>query len=112
LSLVELDHVKSGIPFSPEAGRNFIEQATVPSIARAEQLLGEKKIVAGGPVAGHIALRLVIEVGSLAELDQLMYSFPPYPLATTSVTPLIAFADRRASVRAEAERLSSSGEAR
>jgi muconolactone delta-isomerase len=108
LLLVELDHVKSGIPLSPEAGRNFIEQVIMPTIARAEQLLAEKKIVAGGPVAGHIALRLVVEVGSLAELDQLMYSLPLYPLAETKITPLIAFADRRASVQALAGRLFSS----
>jgi len=112
LFLVELDHVKSGIPLSPEAGLSFIKQYIFPTLARAEQLVAEKKIVAGGPVVGHIALRLIVEADSLAEVDRLVYSLPLYPLAETKITPLIAFADRRASVQAVMERLSQAADAR
>jgi hypothetical protein len=45
LFLVELDHVKTGSPPTPEAGRAFIEQAIFPTMARAEQLASEKTIV-------------------------------------------------------------------
>jgi hypothetical protein len=34
---------------SPEAARSFIEQAIFPTIARAERLIADKNIVAGGP---------------------------------------------------------------
>ena len=112
LFLVELDHVKSGIPLSPEAGVSFIEQFIFPTITRAEQLIAQKKIVAGGPVVGHIALRLIIEADSLAEADRLVYSLPLYPLAETRVTPLLAFADRRASVQDVMERLSQPADAK
>ena len=39
LFLVELDHVKSGLMPTPEAGRAFIEQSIFPTIARAERKL-------------------------------------------------------------------------
>ena len=57
LFLVELDYVKSGQPLTPVAGHTFIEQIILPTLARAEQLTKEEKIVAGGPVAGRIALQ-------------------------------------------------------
>jgi hypothetical protein len=54
--LVELDHVKTTAPTTPAAGREFIERVIFPTLARAEQLVAEGKIVAGGVVAGRIAL--------------------------------------------------------
>jgi muconolactone delta-isomerase len=106
LFLVELDHVKSGLPLSPEAGQSFIAQFILPTLARAEQLAAEKKVIAGGPVVGHIALRLIVEADSMAELDKLIYSLALYPLAETKITPLMTFAERRASVQTVIERLS------
>jgi len=50
LFLVELDHVKSDLIPTTEVGRVFIEQIIFPTIARAEQLIAEGKILAGGPV--------------------------------------------------------------
>ncbi len=99
LFLVELDHVKSGAFLTPEAGRTFIEQVIFPTITRAEQLVAEKKIVAGGPALGRIALRFILDVESLQEADGLISSLPLWPLAETRITPLIAFADRRNSVQ-------------
>jgi muconolactone delta-isomerase len=95
LFLVELDHVRTGPPPTPEAGRAFIEQVIFPTIARAEQLVAEKKIVAGGPVAGRIALRLMIEADSLEHVDRIITSIPLWTVAETRVTPLIAFSERR-----------------
>ena len=91
LFLVELDHVKSGWPLPPEAGQTFIEQVILPTLARAEELVAEKKIVAGGPVLGRIALRLIVEVESPQEVDQLVSSLPIWPLAESKVTPLVGF---------------------
>jgi len=36
LFLVELDHVRSGLPVTPESGRTFIEQVILPTRARGE----------------------------------------------------------------------------
>ena len=98
LFLVELDHVRSGPPPTPEAGRAFIEQIIFPTIARAEQLIAAKEIVAGGPVAGRIALRLMIEADSPEHVDRIITSIPLWAVAETRVTPLITFAERRSHV--------------
>jgi hypothetical protein len=100
LFLVELDHVKSEIMPGSEAGRAFIEQIIFPTIARAEQLVAEKKILAGGPVLGRVALRFVAEADSLQDVDRIITSLPLWPVAETRVTPLIAFTDRRNHVQA------------
>ena len=94
LFLVELDHVKSGVQMTPEAARSFIEQVIFPTLARAEQLTNEKKIVAGGPVTGRIALRFIAEAESASEVDKLVTSLPLWPLAEARVTPLISFGER------------------
>ena len=107
LFLVELDHVKSGLPVTAEAARAFIGQVILPTLARAEELVAEKKIVAGGPVTGRIALRFIVQADSPQEVDQLVSSLPIWPLADSRVTPLLGFADRRKSVQALLENLKS-----
>src|SRR5262249_15264770 len=99
LFLVELDHVRSGAPLSPEAARTFIEQIIFPTISRAERLTDDRKIVSGGPVAGRVGLRLMVEAGSAGEVDQLISSLPLWPLAETRITPLISFRERREHVQ-------------
>jgi len=80
---------------TPEASRAFIEQIIFPTIARAEQLIAERKILAGGPVAGRISLRLMIEADSSEDVDGIISSLPLWMVAGTRVTPLITFSDRR-----------------
>jgi muconolactone delta-isomerase len=92
--LVELDHVKSGAQLTPEAARSFVEQVIFPTLARAEQLSKERKILAGGPVAGRIALRFIMEAESAGHVDQFVTSLPLWPLAETRVTPLISLGER------------------
>ena len=105
LFLVELDAARSGTPPTPESGRAFVEGVIFPTIARAEQLLSEKKIVAGGPVVGRIALRFLVEAESAEEADRLVTSLPLWTVAETRVTPLITFAERRKHVQALLDRL-------
>jgi hypothetical protein len=95
LFLVELDHVKPGTVPGPEEGRTFIEQIILPTLARAEELVKQKKILAGGPAAGRIALRFIAEADSPKEVDWMIASLQLWPLAETRVTPLISFNDRR-----------------
>jgi muconolactone delta-isomerase len=109
LFFVEMDHVRSSAPQTPEAGRAFIEQIILPTIARSEQLIAEKRILVGGPVAGRVALRLMIEAESHEQLDRILTGLPLWRAAETHVTPLISFSDRRAHVQALLE---SSGAAR
>ena len=105
LFLIELDHVKQGTPLTPEIGRAFIEQTIFPTLARAEELVKEKKILAGGPVLGRVALRFIVEADSLSDVDKIITSLPIWPLAETRVTPLIAFSERRQHAEALLESL-------
>jgi hypothetical protein len=105
LFLVELDHVKSGNLTAPEAGRAFIEQVIFPTLARAEQLVAEKRILGGGAVVGRISLRFIVEADSAEHVDQLITSLPVWPVAETRVTPLVTLAERRIHVRHLLERL-------
>ena len=109
LFLVELDHVKSIAPLTPEAGRTFIEQIIFPTIARAEQLMAEQRIVAGGAVAGRVSLRFIVEAESTAQVDAMVSSLPLWPVAETRVTPLLSLAERQQHVRHLMERLATQG---
>lgn len=103
--LVEMDHVKSGVPPTKETGRAFIEQFILPTLALAEQYVSEGKILAGGPVAGRIALRFIVQADSPQNVDRIIESLPLWIVAETRVTPLMAFSDRRTNVHMLLERL-------
>src|SRR5215510_12755814 len=105
LFLIELDHVKQGTPLTPENARAFIEQTIFPTLARAEELVKAKTILAGGPVLGRIALRFIVEANSSSDVDKIITSFPIWPVAETRVTPLIAFSERRQHAQALLEKL-------
>jgi len=98
--LVEIDHSKTGQPFSDDSARAFITNAILPTLARAEQLAQEGRIIAGGPVAGRIALRFIADVESTEHLDRIVSSIPLWAISETKVTALIDFGDRRAHVQA------------
>lgn len=64
----------------------------------AKNLWRRKKILAGGPVSGTIAIVLIIEVETVPELDKLLTSLPAWPQMETEVTPLTTFDGRRQSL--------------
>jgi hypothetical protein len=105
LFLVELDHVKPTAPIPPEAGRAFIEQIVLPTLARGEQLMAEKKILSDGAVLGRVALRFIVEAESLAQVDQMISSLPVWPMTETRVPPLITLNERRQHVQQLSESL-------
>ena len=78
-----------------DAGRAFIEQVILPTLARGDQLVAEGRILAGGAVAGRIALRFIIDAESAEHVDRLITSLPIWPMAETRVTPLITLGERR-----------------
>ena len=103
--LVELDHIKTGQPFTEDTARSFIEGIIFPTLTKAEQLAQQGCIVAGGPIAGRIALRFIEDVETTQQLDQLVSSLPLWTVADTRVTPLIDFSDRRAHIQTLLERI-------
>ena len=97
--LVEMDHPKTGQWLTEVAARNFVEEVVFPTLDLAEAMVAQGRILAGGPVAGSIALRFIAEVESPQALDALVSSMPLWAVAYTRVTPLIEFSDRRASLQ-------------
>lgn len=112
LFLVELDHVTPTTAVTADSASAFIEQIIFPTITRAEQLVAEKKVLSGGPVAGRIALRLMVEAESANDLDEMISSLPLWRNAETRVTPLITFAERRQHLRQLMKHLASVDSAR
>lgn len=96
-------------PANPQEGVVFIEQFILPTLELCKKLEAEKKIVAGGPLSGAIALCVIVNAESAQELDALITSLPVWPLMETTVTPLSTFDVRLQAVRARLQQLKSQG---
>ena len=92
-------------PETPQEGSVFIEQFILPTLEMCKRLEAEKKIVAGGPLSGAIALALIVNAKSAEELDGVITSLPVWPRMETTVTPLSTFDVRMQAVRARLEDL-------
>jgi muconolactone delta-isomerase len=103
--LVHMKLASSARPTTAEEGRVLAEQFILPTLARCEELVAQKKILAGGPVSGTIAIALVVEVDTVPELDKLLTSLPAWPQMETEVTPLTTFDGRRQSLLARFKEL-------
>lgn len=98
--LVELKLSPASRPNTWAEGREFIECYVFPTLEICKTLADEKRIIAGGPQSGAVALSLIVEVATAGELDELTTSPPVWPRMETSVIPLTAFEDRRRSILA------------
>ena len=103
--LVQLKLSSSARPMTPEEGIAFIEQFIFPTLELCKKLREEKKIVAGGPVSGAVALTLIVNAESAQDLDDLITSLPVWPRMETEVIPLTTFDARRQSLIARLEAL-------
>lgn len=101
--LVQMKVADSVRPRSPQESIAFIKQYVFPTLEVCDKLLEEKKIVAGGPLGGAIALALVVGAESIQELDHILESLPIWPLMETTVIPLTSFEGRRAAGRQRLE---------
>ena len=103
--LVQLRLSSSGRPTTREDGIAFIEQFILPTLELCKKLQEEKKILAGGPLSGAVALALIVNAESARELDGLITSLPVWPRMETEVTPLNTFDDRASTLRPRVEAL-------
>jgi muconolactone delta-isomerase len=103
--LVHMRLAAAARPTTAEEGRTLAEQFILPTLARCEELAAQKKILAGGPVSGTIAIVLIVEVEAVPELDRLLTSLPAWPQMETKVTPLTTFDGRRQSLLSRLEGL-------
>ena len=103
--LVQMKLANPSRPATPQEGIVFIEQFILPTLELCKKLEAERKILAGGPMSGAVALSLIISAESVQELDDLITGLPVWPRMETTVTPLTSFDGRMQSVRARLEPL-------
>ena len=103
--LVQLRLRNSASPMSLSDGIEFIDELILPTLERCKKLQEDKKILAGGPMSGAVALALIVAAESAQELDDLVTSLPVWPRMETDVIPLTTFDERRQSVLSKLEEL-------
>jgi muconolactone delta-isomerase len=96
---IELKLADSARPKSPQDSVAFIEGFVLPSLEIMDKWQKEGQVLAGGPVAGAIALALIIKAESVQELEELCESLPLWPVMETRVVPLQTFSGRRTAVQ-------------
>ena len=102
---VQLRLRNSASPMSRGNGVEFVEELILPTLERCKKLHEDKKILAGGPMSGSVALALIVTAESAQELDDLITSLPVWSRMETEVTPLATFDERRHSVLSKLEEL-------
>ena len=108
--LVQMRLTSSGRPTTPADGVVFIEQFILPTLELCKKLQEEKKILAGGPMSGAVALVLIVDAESSQELDDLITGLPIWPRMETAVTPLTSFEGRGRTLRPRLEQLRAQGQ--
>jgi muconolactone delta-isomerase len=103
--LVQLRLKSSASPKNREEGIAFIEQFIYPTLELGKKLQEEKKILAGGPVSGAVALAFIMSADSAKELDDLVTGLPVWPLMDTEVTVLSTFEARKQALQPRLEKL-------
>jgi len=73
----------------------MMRSAVLPGHEALLNLKSERKIVAGGFPVGERAITFIVEADSPNEVDALLIGIPFWGIATTKVTPLQGFEDRR-----------------
>jgi hypothetical protein len=89
----------ASLPKTPEEGISLMEIYILPSLAMAEKLRQENKIISGGPMIGKIGFVMIIRADSALELDGIIDSLPIWSRMQTSVIPLTSFIDREIVVK-------------
>ena len=97
--LVQMTLAAGARPSMAGEGMAFIEQFILPTLELCKKLQAERKIVAGGPVGGSVALALIVRADSNREVDELVESLPVWPRMETTITPLISFDERAQGVQ-------------
>jgi hypothetical protein len=89
----------ASLPKTPEEGISLMEIYILPSLAMAEKLKQENKIISGGPMIGKIGFAMIIRADSALGLDGIIDSLPIWSRMQTSVIPLTSFTDREIVVK-------------
>ncbi len=87
LYLVETDAAEIS-HLTPEQLTTLAEEAVIPSLEALTKLQSEKKILAGGCIAGQRAHAFIVEAASNEAVSELLHSLPLWAGHDWTVTPL------------------------
>ena len=100
--LVHGEFVDPGALLPPQQLGQIVENAVIPSL---ETLAKDKRVLAGGILAGTRVGVAILEAASNKEVDEFLQGLPFWGLLKWTVTPLTSYADRAAGDRKMIERL-------
>lgn len=104
--LVTMEPVETAIPRGvPQEFARYGEQVILPSEEACAKLEAERKILAGGVVAGGRGAAFIVEAASNEELSRRLMSLPWWGFMQVGVTRLESFEERATQVRQMVERL-------
>jgi hypothetical protein len=83
--LVQMKLANPSRPATPQEGIIFMEQFILPTLELCKRLEAERKILAGGPASGAVALSLIVSAESSQELDDLIMGLPVWPRMETTL---------------------------
>ncbi len=102
---VTMKTVETAMTLSPDQIIPFMENIVIPNHEALTKLEAEKKILAGGCVAGSRANVFIMEAASNEELHQLLMSLPMFGMLEIDVTPLTSVEDCCTNIRQNLEHL-------
>ena len=105
LYLVTAKYVEPGPLLPPQNAVPMIEHLVLPSFEAMEKLTKQKKILAGGLVAGARAGAFIMEAANNAEVSKILMELPFWGVVKFDVTPLETFRERLTEERKTVERL-------
>lgn len=104
LYLVTMESLEMGmLPAQQQV--QMIEHLVIPSVEAMTKLEAEKKVLAGGVIAGTRNGVAIIEAASNEELGKLLLSLPFWGIAKVDVTPLESWESRLLLTRKSLEQL-------
>jgi Muconolactone delta-isomerase len=89
----------SARPKSPQDSVAFIEGFVLPYLEIMDEWQKEGQVLVGGPIAGAIALALIVKAESVQKLDELCESLPLWPVMEPRIAPLQTFSGRKTAVQ-------------
>ena len=106
--LVTGEYADPGPLLPPQQLAQMIEKLVLPSFEACAKLEEQRKILAGGILAGARAGAFIVDVASNTELNQLIQELPFWGIVKWTSTPLQTFRERAADERKAAERMKAS----
>jgi muconolactone delta-isomerase len=98
--LVTMEPVEEAVPRgAPQQIAQYLEQIIIPSHEILAKLEAEKKVLAGGTLAGARGVAFIMDVASNEELSRILQALPWWGWMKVDVTPLDSFEQRAAEVR-------------